>query len=115
MRFKTTKREFTSFLMCRTTQMYFGSKCTMQYVPVMVIVMLNVLAIEAVHCYGALIPVPMDGMTYLIHKWATKWDFCGISEQYRFTSISWISLSVILVCCVALCVHVLSMWSSFTV
>ena len=44
-RYKTTKRDFSTFLMCRTTQLYYGSKCITQYVPVMIIVMLNLLRI----------------------------------------------------------------------
>ena len=44
-RYQSTKRDFTSFFMSTTAQMYYGSKCIMQYVPLTAILMLNLLPI----------------------------------------------------------------------
>ena len=87
--------------------------------------------LDALSCYGSLVPIPMDkmwvimvlltvslisdGITFLIHKKATEWDLFTITEQYRFTALSRISLAVISICCVALSIHILSMWSAISI
>lgn len=87
--------------------------------------------IDALICYGPNVSIPIDkmwlimvlltvslfsdGITFIIHKKATEWDLHTITDQYRFIALSRISLAVISICCVALSIHILSMWSASSI